>query len=94
MTFFLLARPALLRLQGARELRPPASWGTLAEPLGNRGERRHFVRVVLDAGGQVKSAGSQASHNLSSMGRANGLVDMPPGATLPAGTKVAVLRWN
>ena len=94
VTFFLLARPALLRLQGARELRPPASWGTLAGPLGYRGERRHFVLVVLDAGGQVKSAGSQASHNLSSMGRANGLVDMPLGARWPAGTRVAVLRWN
>ena len=94
VTFFLLARPALLRLQGARDLRPPASWGTLAEPLGNRGERRHFARVVLDAGGQVRSAGSQASHILSSMARANGLVDVPPGTTWPAGTLVAVLRWN
>jgi molybdopterin molybdotransferase len=94
VTFFLLARPALLRLQGARELRPPASWGTLAEPLENSAERRHFVRVVLDAGGQVRSAGSQASHILSSMACANGLVDVPPGTTWPAGKWVAVLRWN
>jgi molybdopterin molybdotransferase len=94
VTFFLLARPALLRLQGAGDLRPPVSYGTLAEPLGNHGERRHFVRVVLDAGGQVRSAGSQASHILSSMARANGLVDVPPGTTWPAGTLVAVLRWN
>jgi len=94
VTFFLLARPALLRLQGAGDLRPPVSYGTLAEPLGNHGERRHFVRVVLDAGGQVRSAGSQASHILSSMARSNGLVDVPPGTTWPAGTLVAVLRWN
>jgi molybdopterin molybdotransferase len=92
--FFLLVRPALLRLQGARDFHPPTSWGTLAESLGNRGDRRHFVRVVLDASGQVKSAGSQASHILSSMARANGLVDVPPGTTWPAGTLVAVLRWN
>ncbi|MGP8199020.1 MAG: gephyrin-like molybdotransferase Glp [Limisphaerales bacterium] len=94
VTFFLLARPALLRLQGAREVRPPVSWGMLAEPLGNRGQRRHFARVVLDADGQVRSAGNQASHILSSMARANGLVDMPPGATWPAGSRVAVLRWS
>jgi molybdopterin molybdotransferase len=94
VTFYLLARPALLRLQGARELRPPMSWGTLAEPLGNRGERRHFVRVMLDADGRVKSAGSQASHIMSSMACANGLVDVPPGTTWPAGTLVAVLRWS
>jgi molybdopterin molybdotransferase len=94
VAFFLLARPALLRLQGARELRPPVSYGTLAEPLGNRGERRHFARVVLDAAGQVRSAGSQASHILSSMARANGLVDVPPGTTWPVGTLVTVLRWS
>jgi molybdopterin molybdotransferase len=94
VSFFLLARPALLRLQGASDVRPPASWGMLAEPLGNRGERRHFARVVLDAGGQVRSAGSQASHILSSMARANGLVDVPPGTMWPAGMLVAVLRWS
>jgi molybdopterin molybdotransferase len=94
VAFFLLVRPALLRLQGARELRPPVSWGTLAEPLSNRGERRHFVRVAIDDGGQVMSAGSQSSHILSSMARANGLVDVPPDTTWPAGTAVAVLRWN
>ena len=94
VSFFLLVRPALLRLQGACELRPSPSWGTLAEPLANRGERRHFVRVTVDADGRVKSAGSQASHILSSMARANGLVDMPPATTWPAGKPVAVLRWN
>jgi molybdopterin molybdotransferase len=94
VSFFLLGRPALLRLQGARNLRPPASWGTLAEPLSNRGERRHFMRVILDANGRVSSAGSQASHILSSMACANGLVDVPPGTTWPAGTLAAVLRWN
>jgi len=94
VTFFLLTRPALLRLQGARELRPPMSWGALAEPLDNRGDRRHFARVLLDADGRVSSAGRQASHMLSSMAQANGLVDVPPGTTWPAGTLVAVLRWN
>jgi molybdopterin molybdotransferase len=94
VSFFLLARPALLRLQGAADTRPPLSWGTLAGALTNRGQRRHFVRVVLDAAGQVRSAGSPASHILNSMARANGLVDVPPGQTFPIGTIVAVLRWS
>lgn len=94
VTCFLLVRPALLRLQGAAELRPPASFGALAEPLCNSGARRHFVRVILDTEGRVRIAGAQASHLLSSMARANGLVDVPPGTTLPAGTQVAVLRWS
>jgi molybdopterin molybdotransferase len=94
VTFFLLVRPALLRLQGPGDVEPPTSLGHLAEPLSNHGERRHFVRVTVDRNGQVKSAGSQGSHILSAMARANGLVDLPPKVTWPAGTLVSVLRWN
>ena len=94
VTFFLLARPALLRFQGATGLRPPVSWGALAEPFHNDGDRRNFIRVVLDAGGQVKSAGGQSSHLLSSLSRADGLVDIPPGTAWPPGKSVPVLRWH
>jgi molybdopterin molybdotransferase len=94
VTFLLLVRPALLRLQGARDILPPHQSGTLAEPLANHGERRHFMRVTLDADGQVRSAGKQASHILSATARSNGLVDVPPNTTLPAGTVVQVLRWD
>lgn len=94
VTFFLLARPALLKLQGAGDVGPPVSRGMLAEPMENRGDRRHFVRVRLDVEGWVRSAGSQASHILSSMAGADGLVDMPPNTALPAGAPVAVLRWS
>jgi molybdopterin molybdotransferase len=94
VTFFLLARPVLLRLQGARETCPPVSLGMLAEPLDNRAQRRHFIRVRIDSMGNVKSTGAQASHILSSMSEANGLVDVPPETTLAAGTLVKVLRWD
>ena len=94
VTFLLLARPALLRWQGARDAVLPAHPGMLAEPLVNRGDRRHFVRVVLDADGKTRSAGIQASHMLSSLAAANGLVDVPPQTTLAAGTSVRVLRWE
>jgi molybdopterin molybdotransferase len=94
VTFLLLARPALLRWQGAKDAVLPAHPGMLAEPLVNRGARRHFMRVALDAEGKVRSAGTQASHVLSSLAAANGLVDVPPQTTLAAGTVVRVLRWE
>lgn len=94
VTFLVLVRPALMAMQGARAVHLPASTGTLAEPLSNRGDRRHFMRVHLGEQGDVRSAGTQASHMLSSLALANGLVDVPPDTTLASGTSVRVLRWD
>lgn len=94
VTFLLLVRPALLRWQGAAQVSLPSSFGILAEPLPNPGTRRHFLRVMVDEDGKVRSAGVQASHFLSSLARARGLVDLPPETTLPAGGAVRVLRWE
>ena len=94
VTFLLLVRPALLRWQGATDVSLPAHPGVLAEPLANPGERRHFMRVKVDSVGKVHSTGQQASHVLGSLAAANGLVDVPAGATLAAGSAVTVLRWG
>ncbi len=94
VTFVLLARPALLRWQGAVDVSPPRHPGVLAEPLANPGARRHFMRVRLDGSGKVFSAGLQASHVLSSLAAANGLVDVPPETHLPAGATVQVIQWD
>jgi len=94
VTFFLLVRPALLQTQGARDLLPARQRAPLAEALENRGERRHFVRVALDAEGRARSSGKQESHVLSATARSHGLVDVPPNTTLPAGAVVEVLRWD
>ncbi len=94
VTFLLLVRPALLRWQGARETMLPVRRGNLSEPLANPGDRRHFARVFIDADGVVRSAGTQASHVLASLAAANGLVDVPPHATLPAGAPVDLLCWD
>jgi molybdopterin molybdotransferase len=94
VTFLLLVRPALLRWQGAREVALPSSPGVLAEPLANIGQRRHFTRVRVDIAGRIFSAGLQTSHALGSLAVANGLVDVPPQATLAAGTTVRVMRWD
>ena len=94
VTFLLLVRPALQRWQGAREVGMPAYPGVLAESLTNPGERRHFMRVRVDAAGNVLLAGLQASHALSSVAAANGLVDVPARTTLATGATVPVMRWD
>ena len=94
VAFLLLVRPALRRLQGASDPAIPASVGVLAEPLENRGDRRHFMRVFLDEKGSVRSTGLQASHVLGSLARANGLVDVPPRTTLQEGATVQVTQWE
>ena len=94
VTFLLLVRPALRRWQGAAEVSLPARPGVLAEALSNPGDRRHFLRVRTGPDGKVVSSGLQASHALSSLAEANGLVELPPATTLPAGTGVQVLYWD
>lgn len=94
VTFQLLVRPALWRWQGASAAPDQVSRGALAEPIVNAGDRRHYVRVFVDAGGNVRSTGRQASHMLSSLAAANGLVDVPPKTTLAAGTPVSVLLFG
>ena len=94
VTFLLLARPALLRWQGVTDVSLPISLGTLTEPFSNPGNRRHFVRVKLDGTGKVHSAGTQASHILSSLASANGLLDVSPNTTLDVGTTVKIVRWE
>ncbi len=94
VTFLLLVRPALRQWQGAAEVALPAHPGVLAEPLANPGDRRHFVRVIVSAPGEVRSAGQQGSHVIHSLAAANGLVDIAPRISLPAGVTVQVMRWD
>lgn len=94
VTFLMLVRPALLRWQGALEVGLAKVPGRLNERLANSGSRRHFMRVVMDATGKVRSAGPQGSHMLSSWAAANGLLDVPPQTTLESGSAVEVLRWE
>ncbi len=94
VTFMVLARPALLRMQGARDVLAPTMCATLSEPLANPGQRRHFMRVAVDARGGATSAGNQSSHILSAMADSAGLVDVPPQTTLLAGTIVPLIPWH
>ncbi|MCD6051890.1 MAG: molybdopterin molybdenumtransferase MoeA [Verrucomicrobia bacterium] len=90
VTAVVLMRPALLRIQGTESTTLPTVNATLAEPITNHGDRRHFLRVVLDASGNVTLAGTQASHQLHSLAAANALLDVPPETVLAVGSSVKV----
>lgn len=93
VTFLVLVRPAILQLTGATDLELPSHPGVLADPLSNRGDRRHFMRVRVTVEGSVHAAGLQASHAVGPLSQANALVDVPPDTTLSEGTMVTVMRF-
>jgi molybdopterin molybdotransferase len=94
VTFLLLVRPALLRWQGATSVELPARLVRAGEEFENFGGRRHFVRARLDASGQARSAGTQASHLLGSLAAADGLLDLPAGARITAGDPVTFVAFD
>jgi molybdopterin molybdotransferase len=94
VTFFLFVCPALLRLQGDSQARLPVQKAALGQALKNDSERRHFMQVIIDSEGAVRPLARQASHRLKPAAEAVGLVEVPPLATLEAGTLVSVLGWG
>lgn len=91
VTFLLLVRPVLLRLQGAVDqglqalgLRADFDW-----PRPDR--RREFLRVRLNAQGGLDLFPNQSSGVLTSVVWADGLVDNPPGQAIAAGDVVRFL---
>jgi len=92
VTFLLLVRPALRHWQGARAITLPTFPAVLGEPISNSGNRRHFMRVRVEAAGKVFSAGKQSSHALASLATADGLLDVPPETIWAAGRSVQVLH--
>lgn len=91
VTFLLLVRPVLLRLQGATDLEPQAL-GLRADfnwPRPDR--RREFLRVRLNAQGGLDLFPNQSSGVLTSAVWSDGLVDNPPGQAIAAGDTVRFL---
>ena len=91
VTASLLVIPAVQRWQGATELGLRKVRAKLTERMTNKGDRRHYVRVILDANGEVRATGPQASHLLVTLAQANALLDVPPATTFEAGASVEVL---
>jgi molybdopterin molybdotransferase len=80
VTFEQLVRPAMLKLSGHRSYGRPVVKAVFQEKFSKRPDRRHFLRGVLSLEGgvlKVKTTGDQGSGILTSMVKANGLIDVP-----------------
>ena len=80
VTFEQLVRPAMLKLSGARTYGRPLLEAIFQEKFSKRTDRRHFLRGVLwreDGVFKVRTTGDQGSGILTSMVKANCLIDIP-----------------
>ena len=79
-TFEQLVRPAMLKMSGHRSYGRPVVQAVFQEKFSKRTDRRHFLRGVLtreDGMFKVRTTGDQGSGILTSMVKANCLIDVP-----------------
>jgi molybdopterin molybdotransferase len=94
VTFELFVRPALLAMQGRRGTFRPRLRAVAADEIVNRGSRRGYLRVSLQAReGQwlARLTGDQGSGILRSMVIADGLAVVDPDTKIAAGEDLEVI---
>ncbi|MDM4765824.1 gephyrin-like molybdotransferase Glp [Pelomonas sp. SE-A7] len=94
VTFLLLVRPLILRLQGAARLAPRSLPLRAEFDWPKADKRREFLRVRLNDEGGLDLFPNQSSGVLSSAVWGDGLVDNPPGRTIAAGDFVRFLPFS
>ena len=80
VTFEQLVRPALLKMSGCRTYGRPVLQAIFQGTFSKRTDRRHFLRGILtreDGLFKVRTTGDQGSGILTSMVKANCLIDVP-----------------
>ncbi|QIL78750.1 molybdopterin molybdotransferase MoeA [Diaphorobacter sp. HDW4A] len=77
VTFLMLVRPFLLRLQGVQSVAPRALYAKAAFDLPKSDARREFLRVRLNEEGSLELFRNQSSGVLTSAVWGDGLVDNP-----------------
>ena len=94
MTFLLLVRPFLLRLQGATDvaIQPIAARAHFSWPKADK--RREFLRVRRDAQGGLELFANQSSGVLTSAVWGDGVVDNPPGQRITHGDTVQFIAFS
>ncbi|MGB3068905.1 MAG: gephyrin-like molybdotransferase Glp [Ottowia sp.] len=88
VTFLLLVRPFLLKLQGATQLTVPSVPMRADFALAKPDKRREFLRARRNAHGGLDLFPNQSSGVLTSAHWADGLIDHPAGATIAEGDMV------
>lgn len=94
VTFLLLVRPFLLKLQGATELAAKAIALPAHFNWPKADKRREFLRVKRNAEGGLELFGNQSSGVLTSAVWGDGLVDNPPGQTIAHGDTVQFIPFS
>jgi molybdopterin molybdotransferase len=93
--FELFARPALLKMQGRRDLDRPRLTAVTEDELSNPPHLEQYFRGIARRQGDrivAKLTGDQGSHVLRSMADANCLIVVPLGTSqVPRGATVEIL---
>jgi molybdopterin molybdotransferase len=96
VSFMLFGRPAIRRMLGVNQVDPLLIEAVTAEPIDNRGHRRHFVRVCLEARDDgpavARVVGDQGAGILSSLAAADALLVVPEEMeTVAPGTRLKAI---
>lgn len=94
VTFLLLVRPFLLRLQGVAGVAPTTMTLPAHFDWPRADKRREFLRVQRNAAGALELFANQSSGVLTSAVWADGLVDNPPGQTIRHGDSVQFISFS
>lgn len=93
MTFAVLVRPFLLRLQGVQAVVPQGVAATAHFDWPRADRRREFLRVRHNAAGGLELFAHQGSGVLTSVAWGDGVVDNPAGQTIAHGDAVRFIPW-
>ncbi|MCB1842084.1 MAG: molybdopterin molybdotransferase MoeA [Halioglobus sp.] len=94
VTFCLVARPFLLKLQGVEEPALPSLVARANFTVKRAATRQDYLRVTLESGPtglQASRFANQSSGVLSSLSHSNALAVVPVGSTIAVGDSVQVL---
>ncbi len=94
ITFLVLVRPFLLKLQGARELTGPVMSMPAHFDWPRADKRREFLRVQRNAAGGLDLFANQSSGVLTSAVWGDGMVDNPAGQTITRGDLVRFIPFS
>ena len=94
LTFALLVRPFVLRLQGVQDVAPKSIAATARFDWPKADKRREFLRVRRHPEGGLELFANQSSGVLTSAAWGDGVVDNPAGQTIAAGDTVQYIAFS
>jgi len=94
VTFLMLVRPFLLRLQGVSEVAPKSMAVCSNFSLTKGDKRREFLRAKRNAAGALELFPNQSAGVLTSAVWGDGLIDNPPGQTIAQGDLLRFIPFS